>query len=103
MPLDRARHERVRAERSAEDRGDIAGGAEQCLEVDPGVDAHLVQHRHQVLGRDVPRSAGWHRAAAELAEARLERLAARLERGEDVRKALATGVVEMRRQLYVAA
>ena len=29
---------------------------EQPLEVDPGLDAHLVQHRDEVLGRDVARS-----------------------------------------------
>ena len=43
------------------------------------------------------------RAAAELAEARLERVAARLERREDVGQALAAGVVEVRGELDVVA
>src|SRR5215207_4705077 len=103
MPVHRTRHERVRAKRAAEDRGDVAGAGEEGLEVDAGVDAHLVEHRHEVLGRDVAGGARRHRAAAELAEAGLIRLAARLERGEDVRESLPAGVVEVGRQLDVVA
>ena len=47
----------------------------------------------------LPVAPGRHRAAAELAEARLEALHARLERGEHVREPLPARVVEVRGQL----
>ena len=50
-----------------------AGAREQRRQVDAGLDPHLVQHRDEVLGGDVAGRARRHRAAAELAEARLER------------------------------
>src|SRR4051794_4374628 len=78
MPLHRAGHERVRAERPAEVRLRLPGGGEQRRQVDPGLHAHLAEHRHDVLGGDVARRARGHRAAAELAEARLEGPDARL-------------------------
>ena len=81
----------------------LARGAEQRLEVDARLDPHLVQHRDEVLGGDVAGRARRHRAAAELAEARLERVDAGLERGEHVRQPLAAGVVEVRGQLDAAA
>ena len=65
--------------------------------------AHLVQHRHEVLGGDVAGRPGRDRAAAELAEARLERLDARLQRREHVGEALAAGVVEVGGELDVVA
>ena len=73
--------------------------AEQRLEVDAGLDPHLVEHRDQILGGDVAGRARRHRTAAELAEARLEALDPALERGEHVRQPLAAGVVEVRGQL----
>ena len=57
-------------------------GLDQARQVDPGLDAHLVQHRDHVLGRDVAGRARRHRAAAELAEARLEGLDPLFQRGE---------------------
>src|SRR3954464_6429780 len=103
MPIDGARHDRVRAQRAAQDALGLARRADEGIEVDPGVHVHLVQHRDEVLGGDVARRAGGDGAAAELAEARLEALAAGLERGEDVGESLAAGVVEVRGELDVAA
>ena len=102
-PVDRARGEQVRAERAAEQRLRGARGLEQRAEVDARVGAHLVQHRDDVLGGDVAGRARRDRAAAELAEARLERAHARLVGGEHVRQALAARVVEVRRELDVVA
>ena len=51
----------------------------------------------------LPVAPGGHRAAAQLAEARLERRAAGLQRGEHVREPLAAGVVEVRGQLDAGA
>ena len=51
----------------------------------------------------LPVAPGGHRAAAELAEARLERVARRLERGQHVGQPLAAGVVEVRGQLDLGA
>ena len=67
----------------------------------PCLDPHLVEHRDHVLGGDVACRAGRYRTAAELAEARLERVDAGLQRGEDVGQALAAGVVEVGGQLDV--
>src|SRR5206468_11782480 len=83
-PVDRTGDQGVRAERPAEDALSLARGLEQAVEVDPRLDAHLVPHRDEVLGGEIAGRAGGHRAAAELAEARLEALAAALERGERV-------------------
>ena len=77
----------------------LARARDQPLEVDAGVVAHLVQHRDEVLAGDVPGGARRHRAAAELAERRLERAHARAQRGYHVREALAAGVVEVGGQL----
>src|SRR5690349_16966878 len=59
-----------------------------------------MKHADKVFRCDVPCRAVRHGAAADLAEARLERLAATLERRERIREALAACVVEMRRQLW---
>src|SRR3954451_8012213 len=94
-PVDRAGDERVRAERPAEHAPHRARGLQQRLEVDSGLDAHLVEHRHEILGGDVAGRAGRHGAASELADARLERRAARLQGGEHVRETLPARVVEV--------
>ena len=65
----------------------------------PGLDPHLVQHRDHVLAGDVAGRARGDRAAAELAEARLEGVDPLLQGGEDVGEALAAGVVEVGGQL----
>src|SRR5262249_18507690 len=65
VPVDRAGHERVRAERAAEHALRLPRGGEQRVEVDPRLDAHLVQHRDEVLARDVAGRAGRDGAAAE--------------------------------------
>src|SRR5437764_3124465 len=103
VPVDRTRDQRVRAERAPEDPLGLAGGLQQRVEVHAGLDAHLVQHRDEVLGGDVAGGALRHRAAAELAEARLVAGHARLQRGEDVGQPLATRVVEVRGQLDVGS
>src|SRR4051794_16599120 len=103
VPVDRPGDDGVRAQRPAEHALRLARGAEQGVEVDPGLDAHLVQHRDEVLGGDVAGRTLGDRAAAELAEARLEGLAAGLQRGEDVGQPLAARVVEVRGQLDLAA
>src|SRR6185369_7856682 len=95
VPLDRSGDEGVGGERAAED---LLGGPrrlEQLAQVDPGLDPHLVQHRDQVLAGDVAGRAGRDRAAAELAEARLEGVDADLQRRQHVGQRLAAGVVEV--------
>ena len=91
--------ERVRAELAAEQLAHRVRREEQRAQVDPGLDPHLVQHPDEVLGGDVAGRARRHRAAAELAEARLERRAAGLQRGEHVGQPLAARVVEVRGEL----
>ncbi len=71
----------------------------QRRQVDAGLDAHLVQHRDEILGGDVAGGPRRDRAAAELAEARLEALHPGLQRGQHVGQALAAGVVEVGGQL----
>src|ERR671917_586295 len=83
-PHHRTGREEVAAERAAEQRLDGPAGLEQRLEVDARLDAHLVQHRHEVLGGDVAGRAGRDRAAAELAEAGLEAVDALVEGGQRV-------------------
>ena len=72
----------------------------------PVCDAHLVEHRHQVLGGDVAGGAGRHRTATELAEARFEALDSALQGREHVRQPLTARVVEvggeLRRGLRIA-
>src|SRR3954452_4722981 len=103
MPLDGAGHERVRAERAPEVRLDRARDLQQRGEVDAGLDHHLVQHGDDVLRGDVAGRTGRDGTAAELAEARLEGLDARLPGGIDVREPLPARVVEVRGELHVAA
>ena len=99
MPVDRTGGEQVAGQRAAQHLLRPARAADQRLQVDAGLDAHLVQHRDEVLGGDVAGRAARHRAAAELAERALERVDAGLERGEHVREPLAAGVVEVGGQL----
>ena len=77
---------------------------EQRLEVDAGLDAHLVQHRDEVLGGDV---AGRARAGPGSRRARRsddsKESHAGLERGEHVGQALAARVVEVGGQLDAVA
>src|SRR5215210_6572629 len=80
VPIDGPGDQRVRAQRAAEHALRLARRLEQAGEVDPGLDAHLVQHRDEVFGGDVARRALGDRAAAQFAEARLEALAAGLQR-----------------------
>src|SRR6202042_3719017 len=77
LPRHRPREQDVAPERAPEYLLRRTRGRDQRAQVDPGRDAHLMEHRYQVLGRDVPGRPRRHRAAAELAEARLEALDAR--------------------------
>ena len=99
VPVDGPGGEHMGAERPAEHLLGLGGGLDQLRQVHPGLDPHLLQHRDQVLGRDVPGRARRHRAAAELAEGALEGVDPGLERGEHVGEALAAGVVEVGGQL----
>ena len=72
---------------------------DELLEVDPRLVAHLVEHRDEVLGRDVAGGPGRDRAPAQLAERRLERAHAGVERGQDVGEARPARVVEVGGQL----
>ena len=97
--------ERVGAERPAEELLRArARRATQRVEVDAGLDAHLVQHRDEVLGRDVAGRARGHRAAAELAEATTRTSGSRpRSAAKHVREPLAARVVEVRGELDVGA
>src|ERR1700747_2098337 len=86
-------------ELATEDRLRLACGLDDGSQVQAGLDAHLVEHAHPVLGGDIAGRARRHRAASELAEAGLEAGAARLERGVRVGQALPAGVVEVRGDL----
>src|SRR4051794_35633721 len=101
MPVHRPGDEDVACELPPEDPLHLARARDQRLEVDPGLDAHLVEHRDEVFACDVAGRPRRHGAAAELAEARLEARHAGLERGEGVGQALAARVVEVRGQLDV--
>ena len=100
-PLHGPRREDVAPEPASEQSLDLARGVNQGDEVDAGRDPHLVQHRDEILGRDIAGRADGHRTAAELAEARLEALDPDLQCGEHVGQALAAGVVEVSGQLDV--
>ncbi len=91
----------MRAERATEHLLGLRRGGDQLRQVDPGCHAHLLQHRHQILGGDVAGRPGWDRATPELAEGALERVDALLERRQHVRKALSTSVVEVRGELGI--
>src|SRR5690349_3246251 len=95
VPVDRAGREHVRAEWPAEHVARGAARLQESLEVDAGLDPHLVKHRDEVLGGDVAGRSGRDRAAAELAEARLEGGYARLDRREHIRQTLPARVVEV--------
>ena len=76
LPVDRPGDEDVGAQRAAEHVPHGARSVDAApSKIDAGRHAHLVQHRDEVLGGDVAGRPGRHRAPAELAEARLERLA----------------------------
>ena len=67
------------------------------VEIDAGLDAHLLAHEDEVLGADVARGAlvTGERAAAEPRDARVEHVHAHFERRVRVRDAHAARVVEM--------
>src|ERR1700694_1195267 len=95
MPVDRARRQQMAAERAAEDLLHGPRGLEQRYEIDSRLDPHLVHHRDEILAGDVAGRAGGHWTSAELAERGLEAVDPDFERREDVRQALAAGVVEV--------
>ena len=100
VPVDRPGDERVRAQRAAEHalrpRARRRAARRGRSPVSMPISCSIAD---EVLGRDVAGRARRHRAAAELADARLERRAAGLQRGEHVREALPARVVEVRGEL----
>src|SRR5262245_7688792 len=62
--VDRAGGDRVRAERTSEDGLGLARREQQLLQVDAGLEPHLVEHRDEVLGGDVAGRSRRERAAA---------------------------------------
>ena len=99
MPIHGTRPQDVGPERAAEHGLGGTRGLEQAQQIDPRLDPHLVQHRDDVLGGNVAGRARRHRAAAQLAEARLEGVDALLQRSEQVGESLAAGVVKVGGQL----
>ncbi len=100
MPVDRAGDERVRAERSAEHvaHGSRRPRAARARSIPVSIPiSWSIETRSSVAM--LPVAPAGHRAAAELAEARLERRAAGLQRGQHVGESLAARVVEVRGQL----
>ena len=71
---------------------------DQLVEIDAGLDAHRVQHRDDVLGREVARRARRVRTAAEPAGRRVDRRDAHLHRDDAVRERGALRVVEVHRE-----
>src|SRR6185503_4824433 len=68
---------------------------EQLLQVDAGLDAHALEHEHQVLGDHVAARAGRERAAAETAHRAVEVAHPYLVGGERVGDAETARIVEM--------
>src|SRR5690349_992378 len=77
----------VTLERPAEDASEPVRDADQCVEVDPGLDALPLEEVDEILGRDVAGCAGRERTAAEAAHRGVENARAAVERGETVRVA----------------
>src|SRR5437762_747609 len=99
LPLDRAGAQDVGSERAAKKLLHRARGVEQAPEVHAGGDLHLVQHRDEILGGDVPGRPGGQRTAAQLTECGLEGVDPLLEGRQHVREPLAARVVEVGGQL----
>ena len=68
---------------------------EQPVEVDPGVEAHRLEHEGQVLGDDVAGGAGRVGAAAEPTQRRVEGARPGVQRRQHVGEAEPAGVVKM--------
>src|SRR5262245_18456356 len=61
---------------------ELAARLQQRVEANAGVEAHRLQHEHQIFGGDVAARAGRVRATAETAERSIERTNAGVERGD---------------------
>ena len=98
-------HRRLRSFRAASGPGGVLAASlrfDQRVEPDAGVEAHRLQHEHQVLGRDVAACARRIRTTAKSAERGIERADAGFECRDDVGKAGPARVVEMRRAEPIA-
>src|SRR5213596_4252916 len=84
MPVHRSGDEDVAREPPPQELLHLARGGDERLEVDPRLDPHLVEHRHEVLAGDVAGRARGDGAATELAKARLEARDAGAQRGQRV-------------------
>src|SRR5688572_416668 len=82
--------------------GQTALGLDQGLEVDAGVEAHLLQHEDEVLGGDVAARSWGMRAAAEATQRGIERADVDIESGHHVGEAKAARVVKVSRVEAVA-
>src|SRR5580692_1895786 len=68
----RAGPEHLGRELAADDLLRVGGGLDHRVQVDPGRDAHVLDHVHEFLGGDVAGGAGRVRAPAEPADGRVE-------------------------------
>ena len=87
----------LRGQLVADERRRRARRLGELVEIDAGLDAHRVQHRDDILGREVARRARRVRTAAEPARRRVDRRDAHLQRDEAVRERGALRVVEVHR------
>ena len=80
----------------ADQAGQGGGCFEQGIEVHAGVQAHALEHVHQILGADIAAGARCVGAAAEAAEGGVEAVDAGVQRCQGIGQAHAAGVVKMR-------
>jgi hypothetical protein len=94
----RARQQRAadaRNRRPAQHAADEGAGIDQRIQVQPGGDAHAVQHEDHVLGGHVAGGALGVGAAAQAGDAGVEHVHPHLQTGQDIGQRLAVGVVEV--------
>ena len=90
--LPRPRHDSALRDRRARRE---AVRVEQCIEVDPRVDAGVGEHHDEVLGGEIAARRRGERRAAESAERRVEAIDAERQRCPGVEQRRAAGVVEV--------
>ena len=95
QPAARAGPHHLTGEVAADEVLGEVGGVDERVEIDTGVDVHVLEHVDQVLGDDVAGRARRVGAAAEPADRRVVARDAAAEAGEHVREAGAARVVEV--------
>src|SRR3569833_4214577 len=88
----------LRRQLVADERRGAARGFDELVEIDAGLHAHRVEHRDDVLGREVARRTRRVRTAAEPTGGRVDRRDAELHRGHAVRERGALRIVEVDRE-----